>query len=218
MCAKSIIQLTESLKSLYIKTASKLRGSDRRQFMASVVKGLGFGGQTLVERELGWNRRTIRKGLVELSSGRPIVDCFERSGRKRVEVRLPNLLQDIKSLVEPQSQTDPSFKSTRLYTRLSAAEVRRQLIELKGYSEEELPSNETIRRRLNELGYTLKRVAKIKPIKKIPETAAIFEQIHQINQAADADPNTLRISIDAKVALKVGEIDRGGSFASPLQR
>ncbi|MGJ5633941.1 hypothetical protein ABF638_32710 [Nostoc sp. CALU 1950] len=28
--------------------------------MAEVVKGLGIGGQTLVERELGWNRRTIR--------------------------------------------------------------------------------------------------------------------------------------------------------------
>ena len=69
----------------------------------------------------------------------------------------------------------------------------------------ELPSEETIRRRLNELGYTLKRVAKTKPIKKIPETKAIEEQLHQINQQADAEPNTLRISIDAKVAVKMGE-------------
>jgi hypothetical protein len=51
MRPKSIIQLTENLKSLYIKTAKKLKGSDRRQFMAEVVKGLGIGGQTLVERE-----------------------------------------------------------------------------------------------------------------------------------------------------------------------
>lgn len=185
--------------------------------MAEVVKGLGLGGQTLVERELGWNRRTIRKGMRELKSGQPIIDGFERSGRKRVETRLPNLLKDIQSLVEPQSQTDPTFKSTRLYTRLSAAEVRRQLIEQKGYSEQELPSEETIRRRLNQLGYTLKRVAKTKPIRKIPETAAIFEQVHQINQQADADPNTLRLSIDAKVAVKVGEYDRGGKLVYQLQ-
>ena len=52
-------QLTDSLKSLYIKTAQKLKGSERRQFMAEVVKGLGIGGQSLAERELGWNRRTI---------------------------------------------------------------------------------------------------------------------------------------------------------------
>jgi hypothetical protein len=51
MSPKSIIQLTENLKSLYIKTAKKLKGSDRRQFMAEVVKGLGIGGQILAERE-----------------------------------------------------------------------------------------------------------------------------------------------------------------------
>ncbi|MEH2170348.1 MAG: hypothetical protein V7K41_27600 [Nostoc sp.] len=56
MFPKSIIQLTENLKSLYIKTAKKLKGSNRRQFIAEVVKGLGIGGQTLVKRELGWNR------------------------------------------------------------------------------------------------------------------------------------------------------------------
>lgn len=131
-------------------------------------------------------------------------------GRKRIEHELPNLLNDIRSIVDPQSQTDPSFNSTRLYTRLSAVEVRRQLIELKGYRDEELPTAETIRQRLNELGYGLKRVAKTKPLKQIPETQSIFEQVNSINQQADDDPTTLRISIDAKVALKVGEFDRGG--------
>jgi len=74
MYQKSNIQLTEELKSLYIKTAKKLKGSDRRQFMAEVVKGLGIGGQTLAEQELGWNRRTIRKGMRELESGQSILD------------------------------------------------------------------------------------------------------------------------------------------------
>ncbi|AFZ56767.1 Rhodopirellula transposase family protein [Anabaena cylindrica PCC 7122] len=215
MRPKSIIQLTENLKSLYIKTAKKLKGSDRRQFMAEVVKGLGIGGQTLVERELGWNRRTIRKGMQELESGKPFIDGFDRSGRKGAEVKLPNLLKDIKSLVDPQSQTDPSFKSTRLYTRITAGEVRRQLIVQYGYTDEELPSSETIRRKLNDLGYTLKRVLKTKPIKKIPETEAIFEQVEQINIEADNDPHTLRISIDAHVAVKVGEFDRGGTTRMP---
>jgi hypothetical protein len=178
--------------------------------MAEVVKGLGVGGQTLAEREMGWNRRTIRKGTKELESGQPIVDGFASSGRKRIEAKLPNIIEDIKSLVDPQSQTDPSFKSTRLYTRITSSEVRRQLIDQKGYSDEELPSPETIRRRLNELGYTLKRVIKSKPINKIPETEDIFEQVEKMNNEADNNPNTLRISIDAKVAVKVGEFDRGG--------
>jgi len=36
MRPKSIIELTENLKYLYIKTAKKLKGSDRRQFMAEL--------------------------------------------------------------------------------------------------------------------------------------------------------------------------------------
>jgi hypothetical protein len=108
------IQLTDHVKALYIKTAQKLKGSDRRQFMAEVVKGLGVGGQTFVERELGWNRRTIRKGMTEFLSGEAIQSGYSRSGRKKIETKLPNLLEDIRSIVDPQSQTDPSFKSTRL--------------------------------------------------------------------------------------------------------
>jgi len=210
MILASLIQLTESLKDLYIKTAQKLKGSDRRQFMAGVVQTLGIGGQTQAERELGWNRRTIRKGMRELTSGQAIEDGYQRSGRKRIEEKLPNLLNDIRALIDPQAQRDPSFKSTRLYSRISAAQVRRQLIEHKDYIDEQLRSVETIRRRLNEIGYSLKRVIKAKPQKRIPETDAIFEQIHQVNQQADADEQTLRISMDAKVAVKVGEFDRGG--------
>ena len=208
------LQLTDHLKALYVKTAQKLKGSDRRQFMAGVVKGLGLGGQTLVERELGWNRRTIRKGMTELLSGEAIQDGYSRSGRKKVETKLPNLLEDIRAIVDPQSQTDPSFKSTRLYTRISTAEVRRQLL-IKGYKDDDLPTNETIRKRLNELGYNLKRVAKTKPKKRIDETDAIFKQIDKVNREADADPHTLRISGDAKVAVKVGEFDRGGQTRTP---
>jgi Rhodopirellula transposase DDE domain len=208
------LQLTDHLKALYVKTAQKLKGSDRRQFMAGVVKGLGLGGQTLVERELGWNRRTIRKGMTELLSGEAIQDGYSRSGRKKVETKLPNLLEDIRAIVDPQSQTDPSFKSTRLYTRISTAEVRRQLL-IKGYKDDDLPTNETIRKRLNELGYNLKRVAKTKPKKRIDETDDIFKQIDKVNREADADPHTLRISCDAKVAVKVGEFDRGGQTRTP---
>jgi hypothetical protein len=98
---------------------------------------------------------------------------------------------------------------------LSVAEVRRQLIAQKGYQDEALPSAETLRCRLNEMGYTVKRVVKAKPQKRIPQTEAIFEQMHQVNQEADADPHTLRISIDAQVAVKVGEFDRGGRTRVP---
>jgi len=161
-----MLQLTESLKLLFIETANNLKGHERRRFMALTVKELGKGGQRLAERELGWNRDLIRKGTREVETGIICRDGFQARGRKPVEVKLPNLLEDLKSIVDSQSQTDPSFKSNRLYTRLSVEQIRCQLIEAKGYLPEELPCNETLRDRINKLGYYPKKVAKVKPKKK----------------------------------------------------
>ncbi len=134
-----------------------------------------------------------------------------------MEEQLPHLLEDIRDIVDSQSQTDPSFKTTRLYTRLSAAEVRRQLIAQKGYTDEELPSRQGINRQLQALGYHLRKVAKTKPRKKIPETDAIFEHLHQVNRTADAEAGVLRLSLDAKATIKVGPFSRGGSSRVPVE-
>ena len=45
--------------------------------------------------------------------------------------------------------------AARLYTRLSAKQVREQLIIQFGYPNQELPTSETIRVKLNQLGYRL---------------------------------------------------------------
>ena len=155
------MELTDPLKKIFTETAQTLNGSDRRRFMAEVVKALGKGGQRQAETELGWHRRTLRKGRRELESGLRCYDNFSARGRKPAEHHLPNLLDDLKAIAEAESQTDPTFKTTRLYIRLSAAEVRKQLMAQKGYSEAALPSEETIRTKLNGLGYHLKKVKKV---------------------------------------------------------
>ena len=160
------MELTDSFKRLLIETANALKGSARRLFMARTVKELGRGGQQRAARELGWGRMTIRKGLGELESGLTCLDAYALRRRKRAEEHLPNLLTDIKAIVDSQSQTDPQFRTKRLYTRLTAAEVRRQLIAQKGYSEAELPTAETIGAKLNALGYYPQKVAKSRPPKK----------------------------------------------------
>lgn len=158
------MELSDSLKGLFVETAKTLKGSARRLFIARTVKELGSGGQRQAERDLGWNRGTIRKGMHELRSGISCVDNFSARGRKPVEEQLPNLLRDIAAIVDSQSQVDPQFRSKRLYTRLDAAEVRRQLV-LKGYSDTELPTVQTITSKLNGLGYYPQKVAKSEPKK-----------------------------------------------------
>lgn len=163
------MELTEEVKELLMETAKALKGSARRIFMARAVQALGEGGQRLTERELGWNRGTIRKGMRETKRGIVCVDGFSLRGRKRSEEHLPNLLSDLRAIVDGQSQADPQFRTNRLYTRLTAAEVRRQLLAQKGYSEDQLPTAETIATKLNELGYYPKKVAKSQPQKNCPK-------------------------------------------------
>ena len=134
--------------------------------MARVVKSLGRGGMSFAQKELGWNDGTIRKGKHELRTGIECVDAVNQRGRQKAEEKLPKLLEDIQEIVDSQSQIDATFQTNRLYTRLSAKEVRRQLILQKGYQDEELPTAKTIGGKLNQLGYHLKAVVKSKPKKK----------------------------------------------------
>ena len=157
------MELTEDLKTTYIATAEQLKGSDRRLFMARIAKAIG--SQRRTAALLGWNRGTIRKGTLELETGLRIEDNFSARGRKRAEAHLPQLLEDITAIADPQSQTDATFNSTRLYARLSAAQVRRALIEHHGYTDDELPCEETIRVKLNALSYRLRSVEKSRPKK-----------------------------------------------------
>ena len=163
------MELTDSLKTVFRETAQTLKGSARRLFMARIVAELGEGGQRRAQRELGWNRDTLRKGAHELRSGLTCADAFRLRGRHPAEVRLPHLLDDIRAIVDGQSQTDPQFRNNRLYTRLTAAEVRRQLIAHKGYTDAELPCEESLRQRLTHLGYHPKKVQKSQPKKRLPK-------------------------------------------------
>ena len=144
--------LTEAIKVLFKSAAAKLKGSARRVFMAETVRELGPGGQTLAERQLGWNRGTIRKGMHELHAGVECVDAFRLRGRKRSDKRLPNLLDDIRDIVDSSAQVDATLRTPRLYIKLTARQVRTQLIEQKNYRDKDLPKRRTISTLLNKLG------------------------------------------------------------------
>lgn len=70
------MELVDDVKELLMETAKSLKGSACRLFMARAVLALGGGGQRLAERELGWNRGTIRKGQHELEHGIVCLDAY----------------------------------------------------------------------------------------------------------------------------------------------
>jgi hypothetical protein len=105
--------------------------------------------------------------LNEQETGTIIADK-KRSGRHSFSQQLPNLQTDIRSLVDPQSQTHPTFENTFRYTRMTAPAVINALVREKGYAKKVLPAESTMRALLNKMGYRLRRVQKTKPQKKFP--------------------------------------------------
>jgi Rhodopirellula transposase DDE domain len=199
----------ERIDVLICSGARRLRGYQRRLFVAEVATELCGGSARQAERRFGWGRATVEKGLHESYSGVRCLENFTARGRPRSEEKNPQLAEDIRSIVEPHTQADPELKSSRRYTNLSAVEVREALI-AKGYSQEELPSERTMRDILNRMNYRLKRIQKGKPLKKTEETDAIFANVKEVKEQARNDPETLEISMDTKAKVGLGDYARGG--------
>lgn len=198
---KCTIKLPDGIRGALTYAANHLKGANQRMFMAETVCAIGDGGQRMAEKVLGWNRGTIRKGTHELRSGIYCLDNFSGRGRKTVEKHFPNLLEDISAIAEPKSQVDPTFRTTQIYIPLTAGSVYERLQDDGKYSTEELPTIRTISTKLNLMDYTLKKVAKTEPKKKISQTDAIFEQVHKVNDEADSTEGVLRLSMDAKATV-----------------
>jgi len=201
---------TESFEKLIRCAASRLKGHQRRLFQAEVASELCGGNPRHAERRFGWGRTAVATGLHEASRGIRCVENFPARSKAPSEVKDPQLAADIRCIVEPSTQADPEMKSARRYTNLSAREVRQALQQHKGYSDDRLPSERTLRDILNRMGYRLKRIQKAKPLKKLPETDLVFDNVAAARQQYRDDPQTLEISIDAKAKVHEGDYSRGG--------
>lgn len=202
--------LTEQVKKTILDAGKKLTGARKRAFMAQVTLDYFGGSARKAETYLGWKRDAIKTGQKEKETGITCLDNYQARGRKRTEEKLPKLEEDIKDLVDGESQADPKFKTTFAYAKVSARQVREALIEEKEYSDRDLPSRSTIGAILNRMGYRLKKIQKTKPLKKIPETDDIFANVASANQKSYLNKKSLRLSIDCKAKVKIGLLSRKG--------
>lgn len=193
-----------------IKLAARtLTGYQRRAFIAEVTRTLCAGNARTSEARFGWGRATAEKGLRERATG---VRCLENFAARRCptwEERHPQIVAALRDIVEPRTHADPELKSARRYTNLSAREVL-QALQAKGHRPEDLPAERTMRDVLNRMNYRLKRIQKGKPLKKVPQTDAIFANVAAAKAEARGDPQTLEISMDTKAKVAVGDYSRGG--------
>jgi hypothetical protein len=91
---------------------------------------------------------------------------------------------------------------------MTANAVRSALLE-NGGPAAELPGVRTFSNILNRQDYRL-RAWKDPRSKKMPCTDAIFANVKRENSAADADPASVRLSLDTKAVINLGPYSRGG--------
>jgi hypothetical protein len=201
---------TERYESLIRSAARRLKGHERRLFQAEVAGALCGGSPRAAEARFGWGRDSVATGQNEARTGLRCAEDFPAKGALPREEREPQLAADVRSIVEPHTQADPELKSSRRYANLSAREVLEALKGQKGYTDDRLPSERSMRDVLNRLGYRIKRIQKARPLKKAKQTDAIFDNVQAARERYEGDPETLQISIDTKAKVSEGDYSRGG--------
>lgn len=201
---------TEVYENLIRSAARRLKGHQRRLFQAEVADVLCQGSPRVCERRFGFDRNAVATGQHEAQSGLRCAENFAARAKPPLEVKDPQLAQDIKAIVEPHTQADPEVKTARRYCNKAAREVLQALVSQKGYSAERLPSERTMRDILNRLGYRLKRIQKAKPLKKTKDTDAVFANVRAVHEQYKDDPETVEISYDTKAKVHEGDYSRGG--------
>ncbi len=200
----------EDIKAVIKDATGRLTGFKRREYQAKITSEYFGGSARKAEREMGWGRECVEKGLKETESGIRCIDNFQGRGNTGTEDMIPGLTEDIRYPAERETQADPAMKSSLTYTRITGKSMRDALIKEKGYRDGELPADKTVGKILNRLGYNLKRVQKSKPLKKIKEVDEIFENVWEVNRQSDENSESLRISADAKSKVNIGEFSRNG--------
>ena len=159
--------------------ASQMTGATRRSFQAEMALKYCDGNARRAETVFGWGRHNIEVGLAEKRTG---IECLSLhaafSGRPCWEECYPEAAQALIDLASTHSQQDPTFRTPVSYTRLTAHRAIEGLRQ-QGIEEAVLPASSTMAVILNRLGFRLRNVVKSKPLKKVPETDAIFANVQK---------------------------------------
>ncbi len=177
----------------------------RRRFAAAEAMAAGRGGIAAVWRATGMARSTIGRALGELRAGEDIDAGRVRragGGRKPMRETDPSLMEDLRSLVEPEARGDP--QSPLQWTAKSLRKLSQGLGDL-GHT----IGRTLVGELLHELGYRLQSNRKTREGSSHPDRDAQFCYINDRVKAALAagDP---AISVDTKKKELVGDFKNAG--------
>jgi len=192
-----------------LKVLGALNESQARWYVAREALARGRGGLKAMFELTGMSRPTILKGIRELEQRKELPRERVRQlggGRKRLEESDPGLQAALERIMEENTAGDPM--SLLRWTNKSTVRIAEELTRL-GHS----VSDETVRRRLAEMGYSLQANAK-----NLEESAAgRDQQFRYINRQvkqylAGQEPV---LSVDTKKKERVGNFKNAGKTWRP---
>jgi hypothetical protein len=192
-----------------LKVLDALNESQARWYVAREVLARGRGGLKAMYELTGMSRPTILKGIRELQGQKGLPRERVRQpggGRKRLEESDPGLQTALERIMEENTAGDPM--SWLRWTNKSTVRIAEELTRL-GHS----VSDETVRRRLADMGYSLQA-----NVKNLEESAAGRDrQFRYINRQvkqflARQEPV---LSVDTKKKERVGNFKNAGKAWRP---
>lgn len=157
--------VTPEVAAMICRLVTLIPWPSRRQAMGDVAVTIFDGKPRIAEDEFNWSRSAVATGINEFRSGIVCVNNIGKRRKPKSEEKTPVLLDDIRRIMEPDSQAEPRLRTTWLYTNRTAQSVYDALI-AQGWDAASLPTVRTISNILNRQEYRLRTVAKTKVQKK----------------------------------------------------
>ena len=178
-------------------------------FAAAEVQAAGYGALKIVSEITGLARSTINRGEDDLDAVPLAKGKVRRSGagRKAVAASDPELVPELKRLVEPATRGDPM--RPLIWVSKSMDKLAAALTDL-GHP----VSGDTVARELVKLGFSRQSNRKADEGSKHPDRNAQFEHINAKVVAAQAAGQPV-ISVDTKKKELVGNYKNGGTDYRP---
>lgn len=196
---------------LTLKVLGALNEAQARWYIAREALARGRGGLKALHEITGMSRPTILKGMRELREQKELTTSARirqpGGGWKRLEEGDPELESALEGIMEENTAGDPMslLRWTHKSTTRIAEELTRQ-----GHP----VSDETVRRRLGELGYSLQANAKTKDERS---QAGRNEQFRYINEQVKKYLRRREpvLSVDTKKKERVGNFKNSGQTWRP---
>jgi len=196
---------------MVLKILKTLNEAQTRWFVAREAMLLGRGGVAAICRLTGVSKPTVIKGMKELKT-LPELGLGERirrpgGGRKKLEDKNPGIGQALPAMMAETTAGDPM--SLLKWTSKSTYQIRDRLAEL-GY----VISEDTVRRRLREMEYSLQANEKTKEGESHKDRDQQFRYINDLARAFMRRGEPV-LSVDAKKKERIGEFKNPGRRRRP---